>query len=288
MRYKTYTKAAEVSGVSKSHVSKAISRLERKLGGQLFERNPRRVTPTLFAEELQRQVDDSIHSISRALHDLRSSQSMPKGRLRITTAGEYGERVIAQKSVAFIKQYPEVEIDLVFSNSVLDLAENRIDIAIRNGALPDSDLIARQIDSRRITTVCSPLYARANSKPGTPLELKQHECLVGSSDEWVFESDGVLKPVKIWGKWKSNNGSALAMAARSGLGIAQLPETYTRRYLEDGTLLECLTEHQTHKQPIWAVFQKRSANSLLIRKYVESLMHSTELPSIVCDLDSQS
>ena len=272
MRNSSYSQAADAAGVSKSHVSKAIVRLEQNLGVQLFERTPRRLTPSLVAEALYRQIDDPLNSINRTLDDVRSAQSIPKGKLRITTAGEYGEKVITQKSIEFTKAYPEVEFDIVFSNQVLDLAEHHIDIAIRTGILPDSNLVARPIDFRRLTTVCSPEYEQAHGLPKTPDELKQHHCLIGSSNQWMFHDGEHAEYKKVWGKWQSNNGNALTMAALSGLGIAQLPEIYTQPHIQEGRLVECLVQHQPVKSPVWAVFQKRSANSMVVRKFIDSLI----------------
>ena len=272
MRHKSYSKASETARVSKSHVSKSVVRLEDNLGVQLFERNPKRITPTLIAEELFRQLDNNLNDINRTLNDIRSSQLTPKGRIRITTAGEYGERVITQKSIEFLKQYPEVEFDIVFSNAILDLAEHHIDIAIRTGILSNSNLIARPIGFRRLTTVCSPEYARQYDLPKSIHELKQHKCLIGSSDQWVFKDGMNMEYLKVWGKWQSNNGSSLTLAALSGLGIAQLPEIYTRTHIEEGRLIECLTQYQTTESPVWAVFRKKSTNSFIVRKFVDFLI----------------
>ncbi|GKW52309.1 LysR family transcriptional regulator [Pseudoalteromonas sp. NCCP-2140] len=272
MRHKSYTKASESIRVSKSHVSKAIVRLEDNLGAQLFERGPRRVIPSLAAEDLYRQIDDNLNNINRSLNEIRSSQSIPKGRLRITAAGEYGEKVITQKCIEFTKMYPEVDFDIIFSNEILDLAEHHIDVAIRTGILPDSNLIARPIGFRSIKTVCSANYAQLHSLPNTPNDLKSHNCLIGSTDEWVFQDGKNIEYMKVWGKWQSNNGNSLVLATLSGLGISQLPDIYTRSYIEEGRLVECLTEFQTTKSPIWAVFQKKSANSLLVRKFIDTLL----------------
>lgn len=271
MRCKSYSRAAEVAGVSKSHVSKSVARLEHNLGVHLFERHSRRMSATLVAEELYNQINDNLNHIDRTLNDIRSAQSILKGKLRITTAGEYGETVITQKSIAFMQQYPDVEIDIVFSNEILDLVDNRIDIAIRTGPLPDSDLIARAIAYRRLTVVCSPQYAQTYGLPKSPADLTDHQCLIGSTNQWGFQVDGKHRYFKMYGKWQSNNGNSLTIAATSGLGLAQLPETYTQKHLQNGSLIECLNQYQLAKSPVWAVFQKRSAASAIIRKYIDLL-----------------
>lgn len=275
MRHKSYSKAADAVRVSKSHVSKSVVRLEDNLGVQLFERNSRRITSTLVAEELYRQLDTNLNDINRTLNDIRSAQFTPKGRIRITAAGEYGEQFITQKSIDFIKRYPDVEFDIIFSNHVLDLAENHIDIAIRTGTLANSDLIARPITYRRLTTVCSPEYIKLYGTPRTISELKSHKCLIGSSDQWVFQHGGEMEHLKVWGKWQSNNGNALTLAALSGLGIAQIPGIYTQPHIAEGRLVECLMEYQATESPVWAVFRKKSTNTLIVRKFVDFLICSS-------------
>jgi len=122
-----------------------------------------------------------------------------------------------------MRMHSEVEIDIIFSNQVLDLTDNYIDIAIRTGPLPDSNLIARRIAYRRLTVVCAPEYKLEHGLPTTPEDLNLHRCLVGASNQWSFNYEGHDRYVKVYGNWHSNNGKSLRLAALSGLGLTQLP-----------------------------------------------------------------
>lgn len=272
METRSYTRVAESERVSKSHISKVISRLEEQLGIPLFDRNSRKVVPSPQAEALYQNIAKNIQNISDYIEEIKHSSKVPKGLLRITTAGEYGEKFIAPKALEFMKAHPQVQVEMLFSNEVLDLADNQIDLAIRTGSLPDSDLIARPISSRRLTTVYSPRYLSENSEPKTPDDLKHHACLVGTSNQWSFKHESESRYVKVQGPWKSNNGRALVQAAISGLGIVQLPETYTLHHLEQGTLVECLEKYQSPSEPVWAVYRKQGSTSTTVQAFIELLI----------------
>ena len=271
----SFSAASDRCGVSKAHVSKEIKKLEERLGVQLFLRTTRQISATEAAVKFYDQIKEKLLAIAQAEQDIMNLQDEPNGRLKITAAGEYGEKYVTPTAIEFMKQYPDVQVDLVFTDNLVDLIDGNYDLAIRSGNLPDSSLVARKITERKLTVCCSPEYIEKNGKPEILENLKAHNCLTGSVDNWTFDHKTQDINIKVSGNWKSNNGNALVQAACSGLGIIQLPEIYIKELIAEGQLIACLEDLKPAANAIWAVspFHRHHSNkvrlftSLLINKF---------------------
>jgi len=271
----SFSAAADRCGVSKAHVSKEIKKLEERLGVQLFLRTTRQISATEAAIKFYEQIKNKLLAIAEAEQDIMNLQDEPSGILKVTAAGEYGEKYVTPAAIEFMQQYPDIQVDLVFTDNLVDLIDGGYDLAIRSGNLADSSLIARKITERKLTVCCSPKYITEHGKPETLADLKEHNCLAGSVDYWTFNHQNQDINVKISGNWRSNNGSALVQAACSGIGIIQLPEIYIKDLINAGELVTCLESLKPAANAIWAVspFHRHHSNkvrlftSLLVRKH---------------------
>src|SRR5471032_1464731 len=179
-----FTAAAERLGVSSSHISRQIARLEERLQTRLLYHSTRRVALTeagqTFLQHCQR-LQDGREEALRAVGDLTSE---PKGLLRMTCAVAYGERFITPLVTRFMDTYPHLRVDIELTNQTLDLVHEGLDLAIRLGRLQDSRLVATRLAPRRMYLCASPSYLERYGRPHSLSELSRHNCLIGSSDIW--------------------------------------------------------------------------------------------------------
>lgn len=272
VRLGTFSAAANHLKVSTSHISRLVSQLENQLGIQLLYRTTRQIRLTdagaLYMEHCQ-HLFDGLKDAEQALSEL---QAKPRGLLKLTSATTFGERYIAPLVNDFQCLHPDLEVYMHFTNRPVELIEEGFDIAIRMGVLKDSSLIARRLCDRREYVVGSQDYFRQTPPPHTLAELGQHRCLVGSRPNWLFDTNGQRREVRVESCWTGNSGPALLDAALKGLGLAQLPDYYVAPHLASGELIAVLEPFQHHDTAVWAVYPRHRHLSPKIRQLVDYLV----------------
>ncbi|KGS11448.1 LysR family transcriptional regulator, partial [Pseudomonas coronafaciens] len=197
-----FTAAALRLGVSSSHVSRQIVRLEERLQTRLLYRSTRKVALTeagqTFLHHCQR-LQDGREEALRAVGDLASE---PKGLLRMTCAVAYGERFITPLVTRFMDLYPQLRVDIELSNETLDLVHEGMDLAIRLGRLQDSRMVATRIAPRKMYVCASPSYIERYGRPHSLSELGRHNCLIGGSDTWQLQQNGREFSQRVQGNWR--------------------------------------------------------------------------------------
>ncbi|ANQ86782.1 LysR substrate-binding domain-containing protein [Azoarcus olearius] len=263
--------AAERLGVSTSHVSRQVARLEERLQARLFYRSTRRVSLTetgqVFLQHCRRLQD----GFDEALHAVQDLGGAPKGLLRMTCAVTYGERFIVPLVNDFIERYPELRVEIELTNAMLDIVREGYDLAIRLGRLTDSSLVATRIAPRVMYLCAAPSYLARRGTPQTLAELAGHDCLLGSADTWVFQDQGREHFLRVQGNWRCNSGEAVLDAALRGFGLAQLPDYYVLEHLREGRLRALLTAYQPPHTAVWALFPQQRYLSPKVRMMVEHL-----------------
>ena len=271
VRLGSFTRAAEDLGVSRSHVSRQINALENRLDAQLLLRTTRKVSTTDVGQAFYlqcREVLDNIEEAERAVLDL---QARPRGILRVTVAGAFGEDFIAPAALDFMALHKDISVELNFSNRLLDLISEGYDLAIRAGTLKDSSLIARRISSRKLLTCASEQYLQRTGSPGTIHALTNHNCLLGTLDTWRFQENGRHQDLRVNGNWRSNNGRSLLRAARAGLGLVQLPSFYLDEDIKSGALVPVLQDNNPTDTGVWAVYPHNRHLAAKVRLFVNFL-----------------
>jgi len=271
VRLGSFTRTADDLGVSRSHVSRQINALENRLDAQLLLRTTRKVSTTDVGQAFYmqcRQVLDNLDEAERAVLDL---QANPRGILRVTVAGAFGEDFIAPAALDFMAEYRDLIVELNFSNRLIDLISEGYDVAIRAGTLKDSSLIARRISTRKLLTCASPEYLLRNGTPSSIHSLTNHNCLLGTLDSWRFRENGRNQDLRVSGNWRSNNGRSLLRAARAGLGLVQLPSFYLDQDIIDGALLPVLEDYNPTDTGVWAVYPHNRHLSAKVRLFVNFL-----------------
>jgi len=250
----SFSAAARDLGVTRAAVAKQVAHLEDLVGAQLLRRTTRRMGLTeageLFLEHSTR-VESETHA---ALDAVSSMQGAVRGLLRVACPVSFAVGHLAPLVPEFLSAHPEVRIDLVLADAYADLVAERIDVAVRIGTLADSSLVARRLAPSRVALAASPAYLLRRGAPHTPVDLREHDCLVytltDSPDLWRFAGGDA---VRVRGPLRANNGEMLLQAARAGVGIARLPTWFLAADVEAGTLVPLLDDVEQEANGIYAV-----------------------------------
>lgn len=273
----SFSSAARILGVSKSHVSKQIGRLEERLGARLLQRTTRRVALTEAGRAFYERCARILEDLQEAELAVSRLQSTPTGTLRITAPFSFGLDYVAPAISEFLQAHPRLNVDLDYTDRYVDIVGEGYDMAVRIGRLRDSSLIARKLAPMRMFTVTSPSYLEANGIPTTPEELRNHSCLHytlrhGGSNWQYGNAQGAEVSVKVDGRIQCNNGDALMTAAVGGLGIALLPDFIVAPAIRSGKLKIILDDWADTSNAIWLVYPHNRHLSAKVRVFVDFLM----------------
>ena len=237
----SFTAAADALDSSQPVVSKAVTRLEEKLGARLLNRTTRRLSLTEAGSELYRRTVRALQEIENAELEVARFQKEPRGTLRVAAPMSFSIQQLAPVIQTFLERYPGVTVELNLDDRQVDLVEEGLDLAIRIGHLQNSNLVARKITPCRQIMCASPAYLAKHGNPERPEDLLEHNCIVYSflqtPREWrLTGEDGETHIVSINGTLHSNNGMLNRGAAVAGTGIVMLPTFYLGEEVRSGAL----------------------------------------------------
>lgn len=267
----SFTAAAKKMKTSVAQISRRVSALEERLAIKLLVRTTRKVSVTEAGQLYYMHCRNLVEGLETAELAVTQMQATPKGLLKITAPVAYGESHIAPLLNDFLEIYPQVDLDLNFTNLKVDLIESGMDVAIRMGRLADSSLIAKRLSSRQPYVCAAPSYLEKYGMPHTLSELNRHNCLVGSTEQWRFLDNNKTKSFKVFGRIHCNSGFALLNAAIRGLGLVQLPDYYVKNALESGDLIEVLSDYRDEREGIWALYPHNRNLSPKVRLLIDFL-----------------
>jgi DNA-binding transcriptional LysR family regulator len=245
VEHRSFSAAADAIGTSKATISKAISRLEARLGQSLFHRTSRKLTLTESGTALAEHARRILADAQAAEEAARDAATAPVGLIRMTAPMTLGMVQVAPMLADFLAEHPGIEIDLNLSDSRVDIVAEGIDVALRIANLPDSSLRARRLGPIRTYVVAAPLYLERHGRPTHPAQLGEHACLgyTNVSGPWRFTGpNGEEAAVRPSGPMRSNSGDAMLPALRAGIGIALLPDFIVGGDLAAGTVEAILTD----------------------------------------------
>lgn len=255
----SFSKAAVDMGIGQPSATKLVAQLEKRLGSRLLHRSTHGVTPTEIGTLYYDKCKLIAHHLDEADTVAALLQSQVQGSLRISTSVAFGRRVLVPLVMRFMQGHPKLQIELNFEDRYVNLVEQGVDVAIRMGPLADSTLGASYLGSNPWVVVASPDYLERRGTPADIADLSGHDALVYSTVQgdarWHFTSaQGSAMPVPVKGPLRSNNLSALLMAARGGLGVAALPMYVAYESVCSAALMPILTDWSLPSQEIHAVY----------------------------------
>ncbi len=234
--------AARRLGVSKSVVSRSLARLEAELGVQLLARSTRGAALTEAGGTFREHAARACAEIDLARETILPAGHLC-GRLRIALPLTFGPTHLAPVLAEMARRHPQLHIHAAYTDRFVDLIAEGFDCAIRIGYLADSNLVARHVGPITGRLVASPDYIREHGAPERPEDLAAHQALMQGTEAWRFMDGGTTVTVRPQGRFKADNGTALAAAALAGLGIAWLPDGITGAHLASGALVPVMPRY---------------------------------------------
>jgi len=268
-------RAAARLGVSKSIVSRRITRLEAELGTRLLTRTTRGISPTEAGAEFKARCDRILSEIAEARDAVAQQGRSVRGRLRLSAPLAFGVRHLAPILGDLARLHPALELDVAYTDRVVDLLGERFDAAIRIGSLSDSSLVVRRIAPVHAVLVASPDYLSRHGRPGTPQDLTEHECLIYTGSlvpEWHFRSGNRPIAIRPQGRLRSDSGDAILQWAIAGLGIADAPSFMVSDAIESGALEPLLLDYSRPEYGIHVVRPPGSYVPGKIRILIDTLV----------------
>ena len=255
----SFSKAAADLGMGQPTATKLVASLEKQLGSRLLHRSTRGVSPTEIGTLYYNKCKLIAHHLEEAQSVSTLLQSKVQGALRISTSVAFGRRVLSPMVMRFMQMHPKLHIELNFDDRYVNLVEQGIDVAVRMGPLADSSLGARYLGTNPWVMVASRSYLDLHGVPSNPTDLALHDALIYSTVQgdarWHLSgANGQSKVVQVRGPLRSNNLSALLLAARNGLGLVTLPKYVAQESLRGRFLEEILTDWTLPAQEIHAVY----------------------------------
>ena len=245
---RSFAAAARSMGVSVATVSRAVTRLEERLGGRLFNRTSRRLALTDYGHTLAERASRIFAEAEEAEDFAREASSRPRGVVKLSVPLSFGVHWVAPLLPEFFRRYPDIAVDLHLTDAQTDLIGEGFDAALRVAVLEDSSLVARLIAPVRRFIVASPAYIASYGRPQHPQDLLAHRCLSYANrskrDVWRFthRKTGEESPIAPMGPLRGTSVEALLPTVLEGLAIAELPEFIATQYFPDGRIEPILTD----------------------------------------------
>lgn len=272
----SFTKAADALDTSPANVTRYVNELEAHLGARLLNRSSRRLSLTEGGTALFDKVRAILDDVTEAESLATASSVTPKGRLRINAPVSFGILHLAPLWPGFMAKYPEVELDVVLSDRVVDIVEEGYDLAIRISRGGASSLVARRLAASHNVAVASPDYLDRHGRLSTPADLVGHRCIGYSynvmAEEWHFTGpDGQPHVQKVRYGFHTNNGDTARSAAIGGIGIIWQPTFIIGKDIKEGRLVPVLPDYRLPDIDILAAYPSRRHLSAKVRMMVDYL-----------------
>jgi DNA-binding transcriptional LysR family regulator len=278
----SFSEAGRRLRLSRSVVSKYVAELEQDLGVQLLSRTTRRVTPTENGQAYFERALAILADLDAADHAVSQSHATPRGLLRINAPMSFGTMQLGPALVGFMKQYPELQIQLALSDEHVDPVQDGLDVTLRIAELESSSLIARRLMPIERVVCASPGYLKQHGVPEHPTELRNHDCLtygyLSTGNQWKLtgkDGDHWVNP-----RWTlcANNAEVLRDAAVAGRGIALLPVFIAAAALRDGNLQPILADYHAPPLSLYAIYPPTRHLAVKVRLFIDYLVETFSKP----------
>lgn len=273
----SFVKAAEVLDMTQSGVSRAVARLESRLGIRLFDRTTRSVKLTDEGRRLYKEVAPLLAGLEEAATQASGSATAVRGRLRVNVDPYFSRLILAPALGDFMATYPELELDLVTRDELGDLVADGVDLAVRFGEQPSSSLIGRQLLKTRVLTVASPAYLEKHGRPQHPSDLQdpRHVCIdfrdpqTGRPFAWEFQREGERLVLNTRRRLMVNDVGTMHRICEQGQAVAQVLALGVEPAIREGRLVELFPDWPDEYFPLYALYPSRHLPPAKVRAFLE-------------------
>ncbi|QKV18586.1 LysR family transcriptional regulator [Oricola thermophila] len=277
----SFSAAAREFNIGQPAVSKQIAALEDHLGTRLLQRSTRKLTLTDEGMEFLAHARDAIAATDEAIEQARGRRGRVAGVLRMTASASFGRMHIVPRLHLLGARFPELRVDLVLQDRLVDMVSQGIDLAIRFGEPREPNLIAKRLGTMRMIVVASKSYLDRRGRPEHPEDLKNHDCLVfggmQDTDQWSFTKNGKIIQVGVNWRVRADNSDALRQAVLDGLGIGMMPSWLFPDLWENDELETMLDDYEKATMPMYAVYPSRRYTPAKVRAMIDFLEHEISL-----------
>jgi DNA-binding transcriptional LysR family regulator len=265
------SQAGAEMGLSPAVASAHINKLEQSLGVRLIHRTTRKVALTEDGQAFFQHAEDVLASVEAAKGSIGAGSLSPSGTLRIAASASFGRMHLVPALAAFMQTYPQLNIDLKLSDTIVDLVEGGFDIAVRNSELKDSSLVARKLATDKRMLCASPAYLAQYGTPQQPQDLTGHNCItLMGLDHWCFHQGSSTVTVKAKGNFRTDDGEAIRDACIDGIGITINSSWNAYQALLRGELVQVLADYPLASQTaIWAVYPSSRQLAPKVRAFID-------------------
>ena len=272
----SFARAADALGLSRSGVSRAVSRLEARVGVRLLDRTTRAVSLTDEGRRLYAEVAPLLTGIEDAVTVTSGTSVAVRGRLRVNVDAFFSRQLFAPHIREFLSLYPDLSLELVARDQLGDLVGEGFDIAVRFGTPPVSSLVARKLIETRTVTVAAPAYLKARGHPAIPSDLVDHACiqvrdsLTGQPiEEWRFRRAEEVIDVRTTGRLMVTEFGTMLGACLDGVGIARIKAIGVQHLIRQGALVEVLPDWLGESFPLYALYPSRHLPPAKVRAFID-------------------
>ena len=269
-----FARAAEILGLTPSGVSRAVARLEARIGVRLYDRSPRSVTLTEEGRRFHAQIMPLLAGIEEAAADAAGAAVVVNGRLRVSVDPWFARMVLAPRLPRFMVRYPLLSVDLASSNYREEMMTG-VDVAVRFGPPDIASLITRKLFETPVLTCAAPSYLAQHGEPRTPHDLAHHECLLfrdpqtGRPFPWEFQRRGEVIEAKIAGRLMMDDPSAAVAACAAGQGVFQGLGMGLGPWFASGQLVQILPDWAEERYPLYAYHPSRHLPPAKVRAFLD-------------------
>jgi len=274
----SFSAAAQRLGTSSGQASKLISKLEAGLGVQLIKRTTRALSPTEVGYAYYERIKGLVQDFDALDASVRNASGAPSGRIRLTAPMSFGTLQLTPILLEFAKTFPDIQIDVSFSDRIVNLVDEGFDIGVRIGKPLDSSLIARRLCDARVVLVAAPSYVSEQGLPTHPRDLSDHSCIIDTNFRdpfiWRFKpaQNGEIQSAAISGRLQFSNGEACLEAAAAGLGTAHVPTFSAGPSIRDRRVQQLLRDYEDKPLGIYAVYPPARHLAIKVRALVDYLV----------------
>lgn len=281
----SFSAAAKKLGITKSAVSQQVSQLEEVLGTRLLHRTTRQLNLTEAGEIYLAGCRQMMDAAEEANQQIGQFSKEPSGTLKISCSHDFAAGHLVPILGPFMEKYPKLSLEIDGSDEVINLVEEQVDLAIRIGHLDESGWVARKIADLQEIIVASPSYLERHGRPQDPSELANHQWVAFTRKKQPYQlrllgPKGDQQKIRLYGRARSNSAPSMLEMVKAGMGIGQILKLMVMPELEDGRLVQVLSDYRSEAIGIYAVYPQRTHLPLKVRAVIDYLIENKTMMGI--------